>query len=395
MLFLTKAKTPKVGNKNFFTVAVALIFFAVTMSGTGCKPKKKASLGAVVVCQKLNANGQCDLNETTLPRMMTTLSAEVSIRNGISDATVSFELKHLKDTGPQNLDSRQTTYKGSGDGKAYVTFAIADTTFQSGNYSVEAKYADSKTTQSASTSFVIGKGQDENASAAIGAGAEAVALSFSTHQPDPRVSEAVQKSTAIENVRAVLNKEMKIPKISADFKTCGKVNSWYDPSSKRITMCYEWLIRLYEVLRTNQAGKTAAISALDVFAFTFLHEFAHAIIHQHKIPITGGSEDAADEMATLFFIADKKPASVFNAAHFFYLSGAKGNIGNQAFFDEHGPAQVRAGNLFCAIYGSDPKKYQDFVTKGLVLASRAQKCSIDLKARAEAWTSLLKDISRL
>ena len=61
----------------------------------------------------------------------------------------------------------------------------------------------------------------------------------------------------------------------------------------------------------------------------------------------------------------------------------------ERFADEHGTPAQRAYNLLCIAYGSDPKLYGDFVSKGFLPQKRAEICDGEYEQLQEAFIILI------
>lgn len=60
-----------------------------------------------------------------------------------------------------------------------------------------------------------------------------------------------------------------------------------------------------------------------------------------------------------------------------------------AFWDSHGLGAQRYYTVACIIYGSNPEKFADFVTRGDLPQERADLCPEDYQCRERSWNFLL------
>src|SRR5262249_30856938 len=153
------------------------------------------------------------------------------------------------------------------------------------------------------------------------------------------------------------------------------VNAFYDPSSKRIIVCYELLDYFVDVFKPVAKDQTELGNAvLGATMFSFFHETGHGLIHLLDLPAVGREEDSVDQLATLTLIAggDEGVSMALSGAYWFQLQ-SKGEH-KTPFWDEHGFDAQRFYNIVCLIYGSNPDKYAQFVSSGTLPPERAKRC---------------------
>lgn len=145
------------------------------------------------------------------------------------------------------------------------------------------------------------------------------------------------QGTALENS---LNHVFNLPyDLTISFADCGQENSWYDPDSKKITMCYDLLvyyISFYNTLYPNNSTQ-ATTYAIDAILFTFFHELGHALIDVYHLPATGKEEDAVDQLSTMILlgITQDNTDNIKPVAIFFLIQGLQQNYTTLPFWDEH------------------------------------------------------------
>jgi hypothetical protein len=219
-----------------------------------------------------------------------------------------------------------------------------------------------------------------------------------TYNPSSNASHESYRSIFTENrvfevVAEGLNKTVRVPD-SVDIQTvdCGTVNAFYDPNTKRIIVCYELLDYFLSVFKDTAKNDTDLGNAvMGAVMFSFFHEAGHGLIHLLDLPAVGREEDSVDQLATLILIAggDDGVAMALSGAYWFQLQSQSG--GNQTpFWDEHAFDGQRFYNILCLIYGSDPAKYQGFVTAGNLPKDRAARCPEEYAKINKAWEKLLQ-----
>lgn len=140
---------------------------------------------------------------------------------------------------------------------------------------------------------------------------------------------AAAKKIDLESVAKV----MAIRGVDVEFtwQTCGEENAFYYPPWKAVVMCYE--------LTKEPVG---------VIRFIAAHEMAHAIVMQLDLPVVGNDEEAADELAALFLVANGMGEDVLSGAIFL-----QENSREHRRFEAHPPGGWRAENLVCLADGAE------------------------------------------
>jgi hypothetical protein len=349
-------------------------------------------LNSLRVCQKLGESQTCPAQELQLPAA-DSFSVSVLFENADSGAKVTFYLRDGNNPESDPIQSAGPVYPKGKNGVAFAVFhAKNGQPLAAGRYQVDALIEDSNGRAEANVQFSFG--QLDGANNKQSAGSEALTFIVEPNTRNKKMSEFVAAHPGLLGFKDRINKDMKSLNIPVTFKSCGKVNCWYDLSTKAISMCYEFLEYIVEILSEKQAAAAALQDAMNAFVFTRGHEYDHGIIDLHKLPITGGGEDAADEFAAPKFISAGQEGVVFDAAKLFFDLGRSPQSQVVKFFGQHGPSEVRSGNMLCLLYGSNPKKFASFVTNNLVLRSRAPHCQNDYQERVRAWDQILRPISR-
>lgn len=209
-----------------------------------------------------------------------------------------------------------------------------------------------------------------------------------------KLNDDLRKEKVLEAAAKDLNNGLSLPyDITLVTKDCGKVNAFYDPGNHSVTMCYELLDHFYKIFKAS--GSTEQEAQTDMFdaaQFVFLHEIGHALIDAYDLPVVGKEEDAADGLSTFICLEelkDKGTRSTIAAAELFNLQGQMGGAKDLPFYDEHSLDQQRFYNLLCSLYGSNPSKYGNIVTKKLLPEPRAVRCPSEYQQLKNSWTQLL------
>lgn len=203
---------------------------------------------------------------------------------------------------------------------------------------------------------------------------------------------ALEGNHVFEEVAEGLNKTVRLPTtVDIQLVDCNDINAFYDPNNRRIIVCYELLDYFLEVFRGSAKNENELGSAvIGATIFSFFHESGHALIHLLDLPAVGREEDSADQLATITLIAagDEGVAMALSGAYWFQLQ--QKNEHKTAFWDEHAFDGQRFYNILCMIYGSNPSKYQGFVSSGDLPKERAARCTEEFTKISRAWQKLLK-----
>jgi hypothetical protein len=200
----------------------------------------------------------------------------------------------------------------------------------------------------------------------------------------------VQAEQRMETFAQQLNANFPLPRnVPLMFGECGDPNAFYSPRDGSVTFCYEMIDYLNGIFSRSSSNPDELREAMDgAFAFIMMHEVGHALRHQLDLPVTGREEDAADQLAALVLLQDGDKGA--NAAVAGALALQTGNqFDDSDYADEHSLGPQRLYNIVCWIYGSDPQKYQHWVTNGVLPQARAVRCPAEYEQMAKAWTRLL------
>ncbi|QQS42122.1 MAG: hypothetical protein IPM63_04030 [Acidobacteriota bacterium] len=209
------------------------------------------------------------------------------------------------------------------------------------------------------------------------------------------VHREITRAKVLEKAADKLNRTLILPHdITLRTKDCGTVNAFYDPRDKSITFCYELMAHLFNLFKSDGASDQEANEQMaKAVNFIFLHELGHALIDSYELPITANEEDAADRCSSYICIeeiGEEGVEWVVAAAEAFYIQSKNRQIGKEGLADEHLLEEQRFFNSLCMIYGSNPNKYSQFVSRGLLPEARAVRCPSEYAKTAKAWEQLLE-----
>lgn len=179
------------------------------------------------------------------------------------------------------------------------------------------------------------------------------------------------------------------------FEGCdGISNAWYEPASRAVTVCYEYIADVIgnAPAETTAAGVTRDEAIVGPGVEVFLHEIAHALFDMLKLPILGREEDAADQIAAYALMQlGKEDArrTVIGVGYMYGHEAQSQTPGMKQFADAHGLPAQRFYNLLCMAYGADPKLFADLVEQKTLPESRAEYCADEYRQVEYAVNKLI------
>lgn len=209
------------------------------------------------------------------------------------------------------------------------------------------------------------------------------------------IDRQVKETQVLETAAAKLNEALSLPRdIFLRTKDCKEVNAFYDANDRSVTMCYELMEDFFRTFKTGGAADDIAYKKMnDAVRFVFLHEIAHALIDQYKLPVAGNEEDAADRCSAyinLKELGDDGVRAVKAAADAFAIESKQGNNSERSYADEHLLREQRFYNSLCMIYGSDPEKHANILKDGYLPKERAVRCRGEYQRAVDSWIKLLE-----
>jgi len=195
----------------------------------------------------------------------------------------------------------------------------------------------------------------------------------------------LKERQVLEQMQMVLS-PFKLPRnITVRLKGCdGKRNAWYDDEDYSVTTCYEYIQDVVDHAPkdTTPAGITRQDAIIGPTTEVFLHEFAHMLFDQYKMPLLGPEEDSADAVAaySMMQFGPKFARAAIGGVALMYARKAEEqakNFEKEDLAEEHPLTQARFYTLLCFAYGGDPKNFADVVEKGYLPKWRAENCHYD------------------
>ncbi len=209
------------------------------------------------------------------------------------------------------------------------------------------------------------------------------------------IQERLQKRQVLEELRTFLA-PLRLPrKLLVKTEGCkGVTNSWYDPRTSTITLCYEYVdyIRRLAPSGPTPQGFTPEDAVLGPFVALVLHETSHAVFDLLQVPVLGREEDAADYLAAYILMNFGKDVARRTMTGVVYIYGFEASNDKpdlNMFADVHGTAAQRFYNNLCIAFGGDPQTFKDFVQKTLLPKQRADGCAYEYAKLRNAFNKLI------
>ncbi|MFF4738566.1 DUF4344 domain-containing metallopeptidase [Streptomyces sp. NPDC001262] len=163
----------------------------------------------------------------------------------------------------------------------------------------------------------------------------------------------------------------------------------YDPNTRKIALCYEYVGRVRSAFQEAGASDPDMRTA-GVVTESLYHEAAHALVDTLELDFDGSEEDVADRFAAYRMIPQgaEGRAGLLAAADN-YVWEAQDDADSSGSSDEHAPDAVRAANYRCHLHGSAPETDAKLVDGRLPSSERAGRCRDEYRALRRGWDELL------
>lgn len=217
------------------------------------------------------------------------------------------------------------------------------------------------------------------------------------HEP---LSKWIKERELLERMQMVLSPFSLRFSVTLRLKGCGERNAWYDYQDHSVTICYEYLQDVMDnaPTETTPNGVTREDAIMGPTTEVFLHEFAHMLFDQYKMPLLGNPEDSADAVAayTMMQCGPKFARAAIGGVALMYARKAKeqnkdfDRTKNYYLAEAHPLSQSRFYTLLCYAYGGDPKNFAHVVDKGYLPKWRAEGCHNDYERIKYAFQTLFR-----
>ncbi|MCO6431020.1 MAG: hypothetical protein J5J00_09180 [Deltaproteobacteria bacterium] len=211
------------------------------------------------------------------------------------------------------------------------------------------------------------------------------------------IMSVLKDSGGMEEIIEAINSTFNFPRIDVVLDECGQDNAFYDPSTRRIILCYELVVALAEGFSQDEelSDDDVGTQVIASLIFTFFHELGHAAVDVFDLPITGNEEDAVDRFATLILLSsseddeDEETDLAHSAIGAFDLDTIE-SLEDLDFSDEHPVDEQRWYTMACLMVGSNPEKYDYLVGDNGLPSERAETCPAEYERISKSWQKLLE-----
>ncbi|NVK80980.1 DUF4344 domain-containing metallopeptidase [Streptomyces morookaense] len=191
-----------------------------------------------------------------------------------------------------------------------------------------------------------------------------------------------------ERVAADLNGALRLPeRIRIVNRSCTGDDDYpeYDPDTRRIVLCYEYVGRVRSAFQEAGASDPDARTA-GVVTESLYHEAAHALVDTLELDIDGSEEDAADRFAAYRMIpqgAEGRAGLLAAADNYAWEAREDTDSSDEDETEDedgHAPDAVRAANYRCYLHGS---------AAPAPVGERARQCEDEYRTLQHDWDELL------
>ena len=212
-----------------------------------------------------------------------------------------------------------------------------------------------------------------------------------------RLHDFLVEARVLEQVQEILS-PFRLPKrLPISIESCdGELDARYVYSEARIKVCYEYIDDIWKDLPTETTARgVAPIDAIvGPLADVFFHEFGHALIDLHKIPVLGRDEYAADTVSAMLMllVAKDEARRLIMGAAYWYTDDLETTVTFKPtdLSGVHGTPHQRFFNLLCIAYGANQEMFGDLVEKGYLPEERAEDCKSEFQQAAHAFNVLIR-----
>jgi hypothetical protein len=212
-----------------------------------------------------------------------------------------------------------------------------------------------------------------------------------------RLRDLLVQARVLEQVQEILS-AFRLPKpLPISLEGCdGEADARYLYDEARIKVCYEYIEDIWKdaPAETTARGVSPIDAIVGPLADAFFHEFGHALIDLHKIPVLGREEYAADTMSAMLMLALAKGEArrLIMGAAYWYTDDLETALTFKPaeLSSVHGTPHQRFFNLICIAYGAHQEMFGDLVQKGYLPEERAEDCKSEFQQAAHAFNVLIR-----
>jgi hypothetical protein len=216
----------------------------------------------------------------------------------------------------------------------------------------------------------------------------------SAHEP---LRDVLVQARVLEQVQEILSPFRLPQRLPISIESCdGELDARYLYDEARIKVCYEYLDDIWKAVpnETTAVGMAPIDAIVGPLADVFFHEFGHALIDLHKIPVLGREENAADTMSSvlMLLLAKGDARRLILGAAYWYTDDLETavTVKPTEFSDVHSTPHQRFFNLICMAYGAHEEMFADLVGKNYLPEDRAEDCKSEFQQAKHAFNLLIR-----
>ncbi len=166
----------------------------------------------------------------------------------------------------------------------------------------------------------------------------------------------------------------------------------YYPNVDAIVFPWNFMRTTYDVLEEEAASSDEAMKfTAQSLQYVLYHEFAHVLIDQLDLAVTGREEDAADQFATLLAMETGGPLGAYATGIVFTELEGDSPPSMEAYMDEHSFGKQRMVSSLCYIYGAAEVSGEGGSEEiSNYIGDRAPRCASEFEQMASSWTRILE-----
>jgi hypothetical protein len=212
-----------------------------------------------------------------------------------------------------------------------------------------------------------------------------------------RLRDLLIQARVLEQVQEILSPFRLPQRLPISIEGCdGELDARYLYDEARIKVCYEYLDDIWKAVpdEATAEGMAPIDAIVGPLADVFFHEFGHALITLHKIPVLGREENAADTMSAMLMLlmAKGEARRLILGAAYWYTDDLETTITLKPseFSAVHSTPHQRFFNLICIAYGAHQEMFADLVGKSYLPEERAEDCKSEFQQAVHAFDVLIR-----
>lgn len=216
----------------------------------------------------------------------------------------------------------------------------------------------------------------------------------------------LRESGVLTAAASALNDVLALPVVvELVVHACGDTQAFYEPGAHRVSLCTELVDETGREVerafprvgdRARARWRAHVVAASTYFLY---HEVAHAVMHVLELPVTGRTEDAADQLALKLLLTAGDSAAALNAlfaaSSLFLAWSREARAAPEELSGVHALPLQRHFNAECWGYALDRSPENRAYGQRLVPEDRREQCDEEWAQISSSWDRLLAPHLRL